>query len=63
MKVEDLVNIHWMDQDTLKMYMDKGLLYTQSEQEGLFVKFPHYSNILLHSAIHYENLWIDKNEI
>lgn len=62
MNAEDLINIHWYKQDTLKKLMDKELLYTQSETEGLFIKIP-YSNILLHSAIHYKNVWADKNEI
>tara|TARA_R110000822_G_scaffold5332_1_gene22780 strand:- start:512 stop:709 length:198 start_codon:yes stop_codon:yes gene_type:complete len=62
MNADDLVNIHWFKHSTLKTMMDDEELYTQTDTEGLFVKIP-YSNIMLNSAIHFGNVWANKNKV
>jgi hypothetical protein len=62
MNVDNLVNVHWFNISTLKEMMDDEHLYTQTETKGLFVKIP-YSNIMLHSAIHFENVWVEKDKV
>jgi len=62
MNTDDLINIHWFNSGKLKRMMDSELLYTQTETKGLFVKIQ-YSNIMLNSAIHFENVWCEKDKV
>ena len=62
MSTDNLVNIHWFKHSTLKTMLDNDDLYTQTDTKGLFVKIP-FSNIMLNSAIHFENVWADKNKV
>ena len=62
MNTDNFINIHCFNYSTLKMMMDDEMLYTETDTKGLFVKIP-YSNIMLNSAIHFKNVWCEKDDV
>lgn len=62
MIAKNLMNIHWMKQDKLKALAVLGRLYTNANTNGLFIKIQD-SNIMLHSAIELESVWVNKSEV